>query len=107
MAAYIWTGVVLAILTILLATRNSDRRMKAQGRSVRSSSDILRDGRDAKSDARAYGNRLAAPNTAASREPSEVGLDAIGPVKPGVRRRPGTVPHVGHPPHHSNVCSMP
>ncbi len=65
MAAYVWFGVALVILAILVVTWRYDRRMKAQGRSVRSSSDMLKDGRDAKSDARVYQNRVGSPTTAA------------------------------------------
>lgn len=65
MTAYIWTGVALAILAILVAAWSYDRRMRAQGRSVRSSSEMIRDGRDAKSDARAFRGRLGSPTTAA------------------------------------------
>ncbi len=65
MAGYGWLVVGRVVAAGLYLARRYDRRMAAQGRSVRSSGNMGLDGRSAKSDARAFGSRAASPTSAA------------------------------------------
>lgn len=65
MAGYVWMIIGLVVAAGLFLAWRYDRRMKAQGRNVRSSGDMVRDGRNAKSDARAFTDRSGAPTSAA------------------------------------------
>lgn len=65
MVTIFWTTMGLVLLALLVGTYIYDRRMRDQGRSVRSSSDMARDNRDNKSDARAFRNRMQSPSAAA------------------------------------------
>ncbi len=61
-----WFGLAIVLLLILVLGWRYDRRMRAQGRNVRGSSDMVGDSRDVRLDVRVAGDQAAWSRTAAS-----------------------------------------
>ncbi|MGI8694722.1 MAG: hypothetical protein ACR2JK_17785 [Geodermatophilaceae bacterium] len=64
--AFFWFGLAIVLLLILVFGWRYDRRMRAQGRNVRNSSDMVGESRDVRRDVRVAGDQAGWSRTAAS-----------------------------------------
>lgn len=61
-----WYGVGAVLLLVLVLCWRYDRRMRSQGRTVRASSDMIGESRDARRDVRVAGDQAGWSRTAAA-----------------------------------------